>query len=134
MEQIRIEAGRRMGLGDVAKSVIPKVGLVSEARTGGTFSARYLMPWNCHPTLAVTGSQCLAACALTPGTVAQGLATSIENSPAIVRIEHPSGQMEVTVNFSREDGSFQFRSAGVIRTARLIARGEVLVPSKVWSR
>jgi 2-methylaconitate cis-trans-isomerase PrpF len=66
--------------------------------------------------------------------VAQGLATSIENSPAIVRIEHPSGQMEVTVNFSREDGSFQFRSAGVIRTARLIARGEVLVPSKVWSR
>ncbi len=77
MEPIRIEAGRRMGLGDVSKSVTPKFGLLSPARQGGTISARYFMPWNCHPPMAVTGSQCLASCALTPGTVADGLAGKV---------------------------------------------------------
>ncbi len=129
MEPIRLEAGKRMGLGDVAKSVMPKIGLLSEARGGGHFSARYFMPWSCHPTLAVTGSQCLAACALAPGTVAEGMVRPIEASPAVVRIEHPMGEMEVTVDYARDDDGFRFNSAGVIRTARLIARGEVLVPS-----
>lgn len=131
MESIRLEAGKRMGLGDVAKSVVPKIGLLSEARGGGHFNARYFMPWACHPTLAVTGSQCLAACALTPGTVAEGLVQPVESSPAIVRIEHPIGESEVTVAYSREDDDFQFHSAGVIRTARLIARGEVMVPESI---
>ena len=73
MEPIRIEAGRRMGLGDVAKSVTPKFGIVAAPRAGGAIAARYFMPWQCHPSLAVTGSQCIAACTMTPGTVAQGL-------------------------------------------------------------
>ncbi len=131
MEAVRLEAGRRMGLGDVAKSVMPKIGLLSQAREGGHISARYFMPWTCHPTLAVTGSQCLAACALSPGTVAEGLTRPIEPSPAIVRIEHPMGVMEVTVAYSREDGGFRFKSAGLVRTARLIAKGEVMVPATV---
>jgi 4-oxalomesaconate tautomerase len=129
MEPIRIEAGRRMGLGDVTKSVTPKIGLISEPRAGGHFSARYFMPWETHPTLAVTGSQCLAACALAPGTVAEGITRPVDGSPEVVRIEHPMGEMEVTVTFTREGGAFTFRSAGLVRTARLIARGEVLVPN-----
>lgn len=133
MEAIRLEAGRRMGLGDVSKSVTPKIGLLSRARAGGHFCARYFMPWNTHPTLAVTGSQCLAACALTPGTVAEGLVEPIGSSPAVVRIEHPMGVMEVTVTFKRDGNDFQFVSAGVIRTARLIARGEVMVPAAVYA-
>ena len=131
IEPIRLEAGRRMGLGDVTKAVIPKIGLLSEARGGGHFSARYFMPWTCHPTLAVTGSQCLAACALAPGTVAEGLVRPIGSSPAIVRIEHPMGEMVVTVEYARREDGLQFHSAGVIRTARLIARGEVMVPKSI---
>ena len=133
MEKIRIEAGRRMGLGDVTKSVTPKIGLVSKAQEGGHFSARYFMPWTTHPTLAVTGSQCLAACALAPGTVAEGLVRPVDGSPTVMRIEHPMGEMEVTVTFKRTDDSFTFISAGLVRTARLIARGEVLVPSRLMS-
>jgi len=131
MEPLRLEAGRRMGLRDVSKSVTPKIGLVSEAQSGGHFSARYFMPWTCHPTLAVTGSQCLAACALTPGTVAEGLVQPVGPSPAVVLIEHPMGVMEVTVDYVRDDGGFQFRSAGVVRTARLIAQGQVMVPETI---
>lgn len=127
MEAIRLEAGQRMGFGDVAQSVTPKIGLLAPARDGGHVTARYFMPWKTHPTMAVTGSQCIAACCLAPGTVADGIARPVATSPAIIQIEHPMGTMDVTVEFTRQDGAFQFRSAGVIRTARLIARGEVFV-------
>lgn len=130
MEAVRIEAGRRMGFGDVTKSVVPKIGLIAEPGAGGHFAARYFMPWTTHPTLAVTGSQCLAACALAPGTVAEGIVREIDPSPATVVIEHPMGIMEVRVRYEREP--FAFVAAGVTRTARLIARGEVMVPGSVW--
>lgn len=132
VEPIRLEAGRRMGLGDVSKSVTPKIGLLSPARHGGTISARYFMPWNCHPTMAVTGSQCLASCALTPGTVADGLVSTVSGMPALVRIEHPMGEIEVTVDYSNGPDGFTLNSAGLVRTARLIARGELMVPGAVW--
>lgn len=131
MEPIRIEAGRRMGMGDVSKSVTPKVGLLSKPRHGGTISARYFMPRNCHPSMAVTGSQCLASCALTPGTVADGLVAPVEGSPALILIEHPAGMIDVTVDYSVEPDGFKLRSAGLVRTARLIARGEVMVPARI---
>ncbi|SMX51265.1 4-oxalomesaconate tautomerase [Actibacterium lipolyticum] len=128
MEAIRLEAGRRMGLGDVTKSVVPKIGLIAPPMNGGHFCARYFMPWTTHPTLAVTGSQCLAACALAPGTVAEGIARDAGASPATILIEHPMGTMEVRVKFDRSNG-FEFLSAGVTRTARLLAQGEVCVPA-----
>ena len=131
MEAVRKRAGEMMGFGDVSDSVVPKIGLLSKARNGGHLSARYFMPWTTHPTLAVTGSQCLAACALAPGTVAEGIAAPIDPAPAVVRIEHPMGHLDVTVDYRKTNDAFEFLSAGVIRTARLIARGEVLVPRAV---
>jgi hypothetical protein len=132
MEPIRIEAGKRMGMGDVSGSVTPKFGLLAEPRAGGTISARYFMPKNCHPTMAVTGSQCLASCVLTPGTVAEGLFTPPEGTPALVMIEHPSGTIDVTVDYDNRTDGFYLRSAGLLRTARLLARGEVFVPEHIW--
>jgi 2-methylaconitate cis-trans-isomerase PrpF len=132
-EVLRREAGKLMGFGDVTKSVVPKVGLIAAPREGGHFAARYFMPWTTHPTLAVTGSQCLAACALAPGTVAEGLVAPAKGSPEVMRIEHPVGQMEVLVKFELGVGALDFISAGVTRTARLLARGEVMVPRSVWS-
>ncbi|MFD1694254.1 4-oxalomesaconate tautomerase [Roseibium aestuarii] len=131
IEAVRLEAATRMGLGDATRSVVPKFGLIAPAREGGDFAVRYFMPWNCHPSLAVTGSQCLAACALIPGTVAEGLVPAFPHSPALVRIEHPAGIMDVTVTFSRDDTGFAFHAAGLIRTARLIARGVVMVPNTI---
>lgn len=129
MEAIRIEAGRLMGMGDVQKSVTPKFGIVAGPRSGGAIAARYFMPWQCHPSLAVTGSQCIAACTMTPGTVAEGLGIVPADRPALMRIEHPMGLIEVTVDC--DDGGpngFSLKSAGLVRTARLLARGEVIVP------
>lgn len=134
MEPIRVEAGKRMGMGDVSASVTPKFGLLSEPKAGGTITARYFMPRNCHPTMAVTGSQCLASCVLTPGTVAEGLFSVPTGNPALVTIEHPSGSIDVTVDYANDADGFHLRSAGLLRTARLLARGDVFVPARVWAR
>jgi 2-methylaconitate cis-trans-isomerase PrpF len=133
MEPIRLEAGRRMGLGDVSKSVTPKFGLLAPARAGGTIAARYFMPWNAHPSMAVTGAQCIAACALTPGTVAEGMVPAPNAAPALVVIEHASGAIDVTVDYERGADGFRVTSAGLMRTARLLARGELYVPRSVWA-
>ena len=132
MEAVRQEAGRRMGMGDVAKSVTPKFGLLAPARVGGTIAARYFMPWNTHPTMAVTGAQCLASCALTPGTVADGLLERPAQSPAKVVLEHASGTIEVLVDFTTE-GGFTLNAAGLVRTARKLADGHVYIPSRIWA-
>ena len=133
-EAMRLIAGEKMGLGDVTSSVTPKMAVLAASTDGGTMAARYFMPWTCHPTMAVTGAQCLAACALTPGTVATGLPQGLSGtSPERVRIEHPVGHIEVTVSFERTaDGGIDLRSAGLVRSARLLARGELMIPASVW--
>ncbi|WP_420004369.1 4-oxalomesaconate tautomerase [Arenibacterium sp. LLYu02] len=131
MEAIRLEAGQRMGMGDVSKSVTPKFGLLAPAREGGTIATRYFMPWNTHPTMAVTGAQCLAACALTPGSVSDGLLERPTQSPANVTLEHPAGTIDVLVEFDSAEG-FSLTSAGLLRTARKLAEGKLFIPERIW--
>lgn len=131
MEAVRLQAGKAMGLGDVSRSVTPKFGLLAPARDGGTICTRYFMPWTTHPSMAVTGSQCLASCALTPGTVADGLLVRPTQSPANVVLEHASGTIEVLVDFEMNN-HFTLNSAGLLRTARKLADGHIYVPAAVW--
>lgn len=132
MELLRLKAGALMGMGDVSSSVTPKFGLLAPARNGGTITTRYFMPWKCHPSMAVTGAQCLASCVLTPGTVADRLATQPTEAPATVTLEHASGQIEVLVDYQNTDAGFTLYSAGLVRTARKLAAGEVFVPASIW--
>ena len=133
MEPIRVEAGKRMGMGDVSNSVTPKFGLVAPAAAGGTALTRYFMPKNCHPSLAVTGSQCLSACLLCPGTVAEGLADLPDTGPTPLTLEHPMGVLDVVMDYRREGDELTLISAGLTRTARKLASGEVFIPGTIWS-
>jgi hypothetical protein len=133
MEALRQKAGALMGMGDVSQSVTPKFGILAPARDGGTIATRYFMPWNTHPTMAVTGAQCLATCALTPGTVADGMAALPNEVPAPITLEHASGTIEVLVDYVQSPSGFQVKSAGLVRTARKIAAGEVFIPASVWA-
>jgi 4-oxalomesaconate tautomerase len=134
MEKLRIKAGKIMNMGNVVKSVTPKFGLLAPPRQGGSIAARYFMPWKTHPTMAVTGSQCLASCALTPGTVADGMLERPKEKPAKVTIEHPMGKMQVLIDYHIDGNIFQHKSAGLVRTCRKIAEGFVFIPKEVWNK
>ena len=129
METVRLAAGHKMGMGDCSQSVTPKFGLLAPLPEQGHILARYFMPWETHPTMAVTGSQAMASCALAPGTVADGMMALPNERPAKVTLHHPMGEMDVLVDFDIEDSQFIHKSAGLLRTARKLAEGTLFVPS-----
>lgn len=129
METVRLAAGHKMGMGDCSQSVTPKFGLLAPLPEQGHILARYFMPWETHPTMAVTGSQAMASCALTPGTVADGMMALPNERPAKVTLHHPMGEMDVLVDFDIKDSQFIHKSAGLLRTARKLAEGTLFVPS-----
>jgi 2-methylaconitate cis-trans-isomerase PrpF len=130
IEPIRREAGKRMGFGDVTDKVIPKVGLLSPPRDGGTIASRYLTPHALHAAHAVTGAVCVASACALEGTIAHELAKPDSANPRTIWIEHPSGQVDVLLQ-TKGKGADMDVVAGTLRTARPIMKGEVLVPRKV---
>ena len=127
IEAIRLEAGRRMGFGDVSDKVIPKVGLLAPPRDGGAISSRYLTPHALHAAHAVTGACCVAtACAL-EGSVAYEFAKMPPGNPRTVWIEHPTGQVDVRLETEGAGPTLNVLKAGILRTARPIMQGMVFV-------
>jgi len=60
-------------------------------------------------------------------------AWSISNQPAAtITIEHPSGSIDVLAEYDLSDDGFTLISAGLIRTARKLADGNLYVPASVW--
>jgi len=120
LDALRIEAGRRMGFGDVSEKVIPKPVLVARPVKGGDLTVRYFMPKDCHPALATTGAVGIATACVTENTVASHL-IGVRELPATLRLEHPSGHIDVKLR--NRDGKLL---AGVLRTARRLFEGRVL--------
>jgi 2-methylaconitate cis-trans-isomerase PrpF len=120
-----------MGFGDCSDKVIPKVGLLSRPRAGGTIASRYLTPHALHAAHAVTGAVCVSAACALAGTIAHELATPDDSNPRTVWIEHPSGQVDVRLQTSGTGPDMEV-VAGTLRTARPIMKGEVLVPRRVF--
>ena len=54
-----------------------------------------------------------------------------EGARKAVSIEHPSGEFTVDLELDAEDPQKVVRAA-LLRTARLIMRGEVMVPAAAW--
>lgn len=125
IEAMRLEAGRRMGLGDVSSSVIPKVGLLSAPRHGGSLTSRYLVPDSCHRSHSATGALCVAAAFRMADTVAHRFAAAGEGP---VAIEHPGGKILIAM----EADDAAIRSAAFVRTARRIFEGAVIVPARLF--
>lgn len=125
VEAIRREAGLRMGLGDVADRVVPKVGILSTPRHGGTITSRYLVPHRCHKNHAVTGALCVAAASRVNGSVAHDV--SAPGLSSVVGVEHPTGRIEVDLSL---DKAGQVARASLVRTARRIFEGTLIVPAR----
>ncbi|VCU71033.1 4-oxalomesaconate tautomerase [Pigmentiphaga humi] len=133
MEAIRRKAGELMGLGDVSGSVVPKIGLLAEPRHGGTISSRYFVPYSCHRAHAVTGALCVASACAVPGTIAARLSGLSAAPPqGVVSIEHPSGTIAIDLDVDLAGANPAIRRAALIRTARRLFEGNVLVPQAAW--
>lgn len=128
IESMRMEAGRRMGLGDVSDSVLPKVGLLSPACAGGALKSHYLTPHTLHAAHAVSGAICITTAAKIPGTVAADLAVVSDNLKETVVLEHPSGTIEIALELDRDNSGWTIKKAGTLRTVRKIMDGFVFVP------
>jgi 4-oxalomesaconate tautomerase len=132
MEAIRCKAGELMGMGDVSRLVVPKIGLLSKPSNGGTIASRYFVPYSCHRAHAVTGTVCVASACAIPGTVATQLVSLPPAPQGIIKIEHPSGMIAIDLDVELDKASPIMRRAALIRTARRVFEGHVHVPAAVW--
>jgi 2-methylaconitate cis-trans-isomerase PrpF len=132
LEAIRVEAGRRMGLGDCSRLVVPKPVLAAPPRTGGTIASRDFVPFNCHATYSVTGSMALATACMLPGTVAHDMAVLAATERQIISIEHPSGVIEIEVSARGTGEQFVLEEASMLRTCRKLFEGAICIPARVW--
>jgi 4-oxalomesaconate tautomerase len=50
----------------------------------------------------------------------------------VINIEHPTGYFSVTLDVNVNGSDVVVNYAALLRTARLLMRGDVFVPSAVW--
>jgi 4-oxalomesaconate tautomerase len=124
LEAIRLKAGPLMNLGDVTKKVVPKMTLIAPPQHGGHVSTRTFIPHTCHDAIGVLGAVSVATACILPNSVAQGVASIPEGNPKNISVEHPSGEFSVEL---LQDANGNVIKAGLLRTARLLSRGDVYV-------
>lgn len=126
LREIRLEAGKLMGLGDVENTTVPKLSLLAPPTDGGAVMTRTFIPVRCHTSIGVLGAASVAAGLLLPGGVGEGIAELPTQSDRI-RIEHPSGflDIETSVSAGAEGAAPVVRGTAVVRTARKIFDGTV---------
>src|SRR4051812_33048101 len=135
IEQIRLKLGSPMNLGDVLKKTVPKMCLISAPRDGGSIATRTFIPHRVHGSIGVLGAVSVAtACAL-PGSIAAEIAHVVSTqSEQRIEVEHPTGFFTVDLELHREGGSVTVQRSALLRTSRLLMRGEVFVPGSIWRR
>ncbi|MGY1526235.1 4-oxalomesaconate tautomerase [Streptomyces sp. MN3] len=131
VEALRLVCGEAMGLGDVSGRNYPKMTLVAPPRHGGTLTTRSLIPRVCHQSIGVLAAVTAATACVLEGTVARDVAAEVSGTEPTVSVEHPSGEFSVTLGLDPAGPRRVTRSA-LLRTARLLMAGDLLVPRSVW--
>ena len=128
LESIRLQIGPKMNLGDVDGVAVPKMCLISEPQQGGLINTRTFIPYKCHKSIGVLGAVSVATACLLPNSVAGSLAVIADSE--VQSVEHPAGQFSINLKIDDSEQPIVVRSAGVVRTARLLSRGHLFVPDQ----
>jgi 4-oxalomesaconate tautomerase len=128
LERIRLYIGPKMNLGDVTNKTIPKMCLVSAPLQGGVINTRTFIPHVCHEAIGVLGAVSVATACIIDGTVANKIASPPSDRSLGFSIEHPSGEFTVQLVTEEKEGELSLKKSIVLRTARLISKGEVYIP------
>jgi 4-oxalomesaconate tautomerase len=76
------------------------------------------------------GAVTVATAAVMPGSVAHRYAVIPPGTPKTISVEHPSGEFSVVLSMNAANPT-EVLQAALLRTARLIMRGEVFVPQAI---
>jgi 4-oxalomesaconate tautomerase len=125
IETVRREAAERMGMGNVADAVVPKISLVSSARNGGAIHTHNLIPRRCHASIGVFAAVSVATACVEPESPAHKMARLPEGNVKRIKIEHPSGKFEVRLELGGTSEHPTVERAGLVRTARALFDGVV---------
>jgi 4-oxalomesaconate tautomerase len=121
LEQLRLQAGPLMNLGDVREKSVPKMTIVAPPKSGGAISTRTFIPHCCHKTIGVLGAVSVATAIVTRGCLGHDIAYIPTGGAKSLDIEHPSGATTVIATLDQH----QVTRAEVLRTARKIMDGMV---------
>ena len=132
LERLRIASGHAMGLGDVTARNYPKMTLIAPPRHGGSLCTRSFIPHVCHDAIGVLAAVTVGTACVLDGSVCDGVGTLPAGRVKSVSVEHPTGEFSVVLEVDPADPQSVTRAA-LLRTARLIMRGEVMVPAAAWA-
>jgi 4-oxalomesaconate tautomerase len=74
VQDLRLAAGKAMGLGDVSATTVPKISLVAPPAHGGTIATRTFIPVRVHQSIGVLGAVSVGTAIMVPGAVGSDLA------------------------------------------------------------
>lgn len=134
LEAIRLKVGPLMNLGDVTKRVVPKMSLISPAINGGNINTRTFIPHNCHTAIGVLGAVSVASACLFEACVTNDICNIEEGLNKKVSVEHPSGEFSVELTCEHINNELKINKAGLLRTARLISKGEAYPHSEIFNK
>ena len=123
VQDLRLEAGKAMGLGDVSGTTVPKISLVAPPAHGGTISTRTFIPVRVHESIGVLGAVSVGTAIVVPGAVGHDLA--VLGGGSRLSVEHPSGALQVEVELDTSVTPPKVIRSGVVRTARKLFDGVV---------
>jgi 4-oxalomesaconate tautomerase len=132
IEAIRLAAGPLMNLGDVATRVVPKMTLIAPPRDGGTVATRTFIPHVCHEAIGVLGAVSVATACVIEGSVAAPLVRMAAGTAKSVSVEHPTGEFTVELETRATSAGTEVTRSALLRTARALFAGSVLVPRTLW--
>lgn len=132
LETLRLRCGELMGLGDVTSKTFPKMCLIAAPVAGGSLATRCFIPHVCHDAIGVLAAVTVATACVLEGSVAQGLASVPQGVIKPISVEHPSGEFSVELEIDPANPQSVLRAA-LVRTARLIMRGEVMVSNSAFT-
>lgn len=131
IEALRLQVSIKMGLGDVRLKNYPKMTLIAPPRAGGAITTRSFIPHVCHDAIGVLAAVTVATACVLKGSVCDGVTSMPAGQEPTVSVEHPTGEFSVVLGLDPNHPQ-SVTKAALLRTARLIMRGEVMVPSHIW--
>lgn len=135
IEALRLQVSRLMGLGDVSQKNYPKMTLIAPPQNGGAITTRSFIPHVCHDAIGVLAAVTVGTACVLEGSVCDGVAVMPTGLAKNVSVEHPTGEFSVALQTEPAldlPGGQLVKQAALLRTARLLMRGEAMVPSSIW--